>query len=310
MKSFQLKTALMAIALAFVSATSFAQVAKHVFIISMDGGKPEVMKQSQMPVTMRLAAEGAVTWEAQTVFPSITLISHTSMLTGRGPYAHKVMWNDWVPQRGLVTVPTIFQLAKKHGGIRTAAFAGKEKFNHLNTPGAIDDFGVIDLDAQPLARVISTYIIEEKPNLCFIHFADSDSAGHAKGWGSPEQMKAFADQDEAMQILLNAIETAGIKDESVIIISADHGGHERTHGTKDPADMTIPWIAWGKAVKKNFAITAPVTTYDTAATALWLLGVEIPSDWDGKPVTDAFDSTAPVLTTPVATPTEAPAPTN
>jgi len=288
---FRYQSILAACVLALLTATSsFAQLAKHVFIVSMDGGKPEVMHQSKMPVTMALAAEGAATWQAQTVFPSITLVSHTSMLTGRGPYAHKVMWNNWVPQRGLVPVPTIFQLSKEHGGIRTAAFAGKEKFNHLNTPGHIDDFGVIDIDAQPLARVVGAYIIERKPNLCFIHFADSDSAGHAYGWGSPEQIKAFEDQDEAMQILLSAIETAGIKDESVIIISADHGGHDKVHGTKEPADMTIPWIAWGKGVKKGFTIDSPVTTYDTAATALWLLGVAVPADWDGKPVASAFDA--------------------
>lgn len=284
---------------------SVAQMAKHVFIISMDGGKPEVMQQSAMPITMGMVADGAATWQAQTVFPSITLVSHTSMLTGRGPYAHKVMWNNWVPQRGLVPVPTIFHLAKEHGGIRTAAFAGKEKFNHLNTPGDIDDFGVIDIDAQPLARVMAAYIIERKPNLCFIHFADTDSAGHAYGWGSPEQIKAFADQDEGMQILLAAIDVAGIKDESVVIISADHGGHEKTHGTKDPADMTIPWIAWGKGVKKGFVIDTAVTTYDTAATALWLLGVAIPADWDGKPVVSAFETPTPVEAAPASGPAPA-----
>lgn len=296
MQPFQLRTVMFTFAVAFLATTaSFAQLAKHVFIVSMDGGKPEVMLQSPMPVTMDLAAKGAVTWQAQTVFPSITLVSHTSMVTGVGPYAHKVMWNNWVPQRGLVPVPTIFQLAKDHGGIRTAAFAGKEKFNHLNTPGHIDDFGVIDIPPQPFARVIAAYIVERKPNLCFIHFADSDSAGHAYGWGSPEQIEMFGEQDKAMKILLDAIEAAGIKDESVIIISADHGGHDKVHGTKMPEDMTIPWIAWGKGVKQGHTIGAEVTTYDTAATALWLLGVAIPAEWDGKPVTEAFDvPTAPV----------------
>jgi arylsulfatase A-like enzyme len=71
-------------------------------------------------------------------------------------------------------------------------------------------------------------------------------------------------------------------------LTADHGGHDRTHGSKSPEDMTIPWIVSGKGVKAGFVITAPVTTYDTSATALWLLDVPIPGDWDGKPVTTAF----------------------
>ena len=41
-------------------------------------------------------------------------------------------------------------------------------------------------------------------------------------------------------------------------------------------------------MKKGFAITQPVTTYDTAATALWLLGVPLPGEFDGKPVKQAF----------------------
>jgi arylsulfatase A-like enzyme len=52
--------------------------------------------------------------------------------------------------------------------------------------------------------------------------------------------------------------------------------------------MNIPWIAWGKGVKKGEKIIAPVTTYDTSATALWLLGVPVPEHFDGKPVTSAF----------------------
>ena len=71
-------------------------------------------------------------------------------------------------------------------------------------------------------------------------------------------------------------------------MSADHGGHNKTHGTKSPEDMTIPWIVWGEGVKPGFKITAPVTTCDTAATALWLLDVPLPSNLDGKPVTSAF----------------------
>jgi len=262
---------------------------QHVFIVSLDGGKPAVMHQSPMPFLNARVAEGAVTWQAQTVFPSITLVSHTSMLTGVGPDKHKIMWNDWVPQRGLVEVPTVFALAKK-ARLSTALFAAKEKFNHLNRPGDVDGFAVLDDKAPALARVVAAYIIERKPNLCFIHFADSDSAGHRYGWGSPEQIQSFADEDAGLQILQEAITAAGIADSSIVIVSADHGGHERTHGTKSPEDMTIPWIAWGAGVEKGKTIEAAVTTYDTAATALWLLGIEVPKEWDGKPVESAFVS--------------------
>jgi hypothetical protein len=52
--------------------------------------------------------------------------------------------------------------------------------------------------------------------------------------------------------------------------------------------VLIPWVAWGKGVKKNFTVTAPVLQYDTAATALWLLKVPLPEHFWGRPVTSAF----------------------
>ena len=231
------------------------------------------------------------------------------MLTGVGPDKHKILWNEWIPTNGLVTVPTIFSLAKQ-AGLSTAMFVGKEKFRHLDLPGTVDEFDFNPADitnitktmageskpqkestvlARTVARDAALYITEKKPNLCFIHLTDPDNTGHAYGWGSPEQIKAFADVDAALGVILQAVREAGIADNSVLIITADHGGHGKTHGLSIPDDMNIPWIAWGKGVKKGFEITAPVKTYDTAATALWLLDVPRPDSLDGHPVTSAFE---------------------
>ena len=260
---------------------------KHVVIISIDGGKPAVMRESRMPNLIRMVEEGAHTWNAQTVLPSITLVSHTSMLTGVGPTKHKVLWNSWIPSRGCVKVPTVFALAKK-AGLTTAAFAGKAKFKHLNVPDTLDRFDIPSYVSEKVAKAASDYLAAKRPNLLFIHFADPDGAGHQDGWGSDTQKKSFADVDSALGTVRAAIEKAGIADSTVVLISADHGGHGRTHGTASPEDMTIPWIAWGATVRPGYAITTPVKTYDTAATALSLLELPIPGNWDGRPVADAF----------------------
>jgi len=246
--------------------------AKHVFIVSFDGGKPSVMHASKMPVTMAMANQGAVTWEAQTIFPSLTLPSHTSMLTGVGPDKHKVLWNDDRANAEHVKVPTSFQAAKARG-LKTAMFAGKSKFHHLNIPASLDKVFIPAYETPKMVAEAARYIVAEKPNLCFIHFADSDVAGHKYGWGSPEQVKAFEDEDEALKKLQDAVTEAGIAADSVFILTSDHGGQGHSHGSNSPEDMTIPWIAYGKSVKPGTKITAPVVTYDSAATALWLLGV-------------------------------------
>jgi len=265
--------------------------AEHVFIFSFDGGKPSVMQQSKMPTLFKLSEQGATTWTAQTTFPSITLTSHTSMLTGVGPDKHKALWNDWEPEKGMVKVPTIFALATREK-LTSAMFVGKPKFIHLYQAHSLNRFSLPSYEAKVVAASAARYIEERKPNLCFIHLADPDGAGHQYGWGSKEQIQAFADSDSALDTVMKAIARAGIEKTSVVILTADHGGHDRTHGTSSPEDMNIPWIVWGENVKAGYKITAPVTTYDTSATALWLLDVPLPKDFDGKPVTSAFNDSA------------------
>jgi predicted AlkP superfamily pyrophosphatase or phosphodiesterase len=245
-----------------------------------------------------MAAEGAHTWNAYTVVPSLTLPAHTSMLTGVGPQAHQVLWNSYVPTNGLVKIPTIFSLAKQHGLV-TAMFVGKEKFKHLNLPGSLDAlvWPQPQDDAKSVARAFAAQVAELKPNLCFIHFRDPDTAGHDSGAASPEKIRALEDCDEALGIIRDALAAAGMMDQSVIILTADHGSHSiknkegktlGTHGSAETSDVLIPWIAWGKGVRRNFTITAPVVQYDTAATALWLLKIPLPEYFWGRPVTSAF----------------------
>ena len=279
----------------------------HVFIISIDQGAPSGIAKAEMPVLKALAKEGAHTWEALTIVPSLTLPSHVSMLTGVGIQKHQVDWNELIPEKGLVKVPTIFSLGKK-AGLVTAMIATKNKFRTLNLPGSLDALILPpDAGSRAVAAAFAEVVGTLKPNLCFIHFGEPDVVGHAHGMFSPEKMRALAECDAALGVVIQAIRDAGLRDRSVIILTADHGGHDRspaenellakagkppqpgTHGSSSPEDVTIPWIAWGAGVRGNFTITAPVVQYDTAATALWLLGLPVPEGFWGRPVTSAFE---------------------
>lgn len=271
----------------------------HVIIVSYDQGNPDLIEKTDLPVFHDMVAKGAHTWEAYTVIPSLTLPSHTSMLTGVGVQKHQILWNDYEPAKGLVKVPTIFSIAKEHGYI-TAMYVGKEKFKHLDLPSSVDDFVWPQPDdgAKAVAKVFASAVGRLKPNLCFIHFGDPDAMGHKYGADSPEKIQALKDCDEALQTIKNAMAAAGILDDSVFILTADHGSHNivnkegktvGTHGSADTVDVKIPWVAWGKSVKKDFTITSPVVQYDTAATALWLLGIPVPESFWGRPVTSAFE---------------------
>jgi len=73
-----------------------------------------------------------------------------------------------------------------------------------------------------------------------------------------------------------------------VIAQADHGGHDRGHGTDSPADMTIPWLIAGPQIRRGHAITAPVSLLDTAPTLARLLALQPPREWEGRCVEEVF----------------------
>ncbi len=123
--------------------------------------------------------------------------------------------------------------------------------------------------------------------MLFVHFATVDGMGHEYGWLSPEQLSVAFRADESLGRILAELDARNLRNETLVIITADHGGHDTSHGSHMPEDMTIPWFATGPGITPG-PLTTTVHTMDTAATAAFALGLEIPSEWDGVPVYEAF----------------------
>ena len=259
--------------------------ARRVLILSIDGLRPDAIALAPMPNLLALMQTSAYTLAAQTVHPSVTLVSHSSMLTGECPSKHGVTWNDYLPDNGYAQGTDIFDLAHA-AGWQTVMYVGKEKLRQVTEPSSTDIFVFInDRDL-----VITRQLIENFPQdfgLFFVHFPTPDWMGHEYGWLSPEQLSVIRRADEALGQLLAELDARGLRSKTLLIITADHGGHETTHGSSLPEDMTIPWIASGPGIKPGQLMTQ-VHTMDTAATAAFALGLRIPPDWDGVPVYEAF----------------------
>ena len=262
-----------------------APLARRVLILSIDGLRPDAISLAPMPILTALMYSGAYTLSARTIYPSSTLPSHTSMLSGLCPKKHGVNWNDYMPENGYAQVTDIFDIAHA-AGLQTVMYVGKEKLRQITEPASTDIFEYInDRDL-----VITEKLIENFPadfDLMFIHFPTADAMGHVYGWLSGEQLSVLYRADQAFGMLFAELERRGLREETLIIITADHGGHSTTHGSSMPEDMTIPWIALGAGVQP-MQLTTQVQTVDTAATAAFALGLPIPPEWDGVPVYEAF----------------------
>ena len=264
-------------------------LARHVIIVSVDGLRPDALLQAETMNLKGLWKGGAYSWRAQTVFPSLTLPAHASMISGVTIEKHGVTWNNWDPAKGYISVPTVFSIAHQ-AGLTTAVVVGKLKILTLAPPSEVDFFDNPSSEATDVGRSAASYFLTRQPTILLIHFADPDSVGHRNGWLSPAQFQAIWNTDQALAPLLEALHQTNLFDQTLIIVTTDHGGHGWGHGTDLPEDMTIPWIAFGAPVKRGYRIQAQVRTYDTAATVLYALGLPIPASWEGRPVTEMFVS--------------------
>jgi len=263
---------------------------RRVIILSMDGLRPDVIELAPMPNLLGLMKTGAYSLTAQTIYPSSTLPAHASMLTGMCPSKHGVDWNDYLPKRGIAKGTDLFDLSHA-AGMQNVMYVGKEKLQQVTDASNIDRFVFVnDRD-----KVIMQNLLADFPRdfgVLFIHFATTDDMGDVYGWLSPEQLSVIFRADEAIGELLAALDTYGLRDETLLIITADHGGHDMTHGSSMPEDMTIPWIASAPGIQAGELITS-MYTMDTAATAVYALGLPIPAEWDGVPVLEAFGLPVP-----------------
>jgi predicted AlkP superfamily pyrophosphatase or phosphodiesterase len=254
----------------------------------VDGLRADALAKTDLPNLKGLALRGAYTWSAQTVTPSETLPGHASMLTGEDPKAHKITWdwNDFKPELGYITVPTVFSVAKA-AGLRTVMVVGKKKLQHLAVPGTVDSFVLTERGDRDVANeaILQTGVGFD---LLFVHFPDVDYAGHAEGWMSAAYMTKVAEVDEAIGRLL-----AALPPQTTVILTADHGGKNRSHGQDLPENMTVPWIVAGPKVVRRGEMTAPVKQTDTAATALWVLGLSLSGSCPGQLVRQPFTAPAP-----------------
>src|SRR5262245_11745127 len=136
-------TALTAPSTTITLAPTPAPRASRVLILSIDGLRPDIIALAPMPNLMTLMQSSAYSLNAQTVYPSVTLVSHASMLGGVCPSKHGVDWNDYLPERSFAIGTDLFDLAHA-AGLQTVMYVGKKKLRQLTEPSSTDIFTYIN----------------------------------------------------------------------------------------------------------------------------------------------------------------------
>ena len=249
-----------------------------VLTILVDGMRPDSF--TDLPEAKALLAKSSYDLKAQTVIPSITLPCHLSLFHSVTPDRHNNMTNTYTP----MVRPVMSMLEQLHWAHKkNAMFYSWEEIRDVCRGGMVDYTEMISQYAldhpkhmDELTDHCIAYIHKYRPDFTFLYLGDPDEIGHGKYWMGKEYLDSIAHCWKLIDRAVNAMD-----EEYVVFVLADHGGHDRMHGTTLPEDMTIPFIAYGKPFQPG-KVLENVSILDVAPTIVTLLGVEIPRDWEGK----------------------------
>lgn len=250
-----------------------------VVLISIDGMRPDGLKQCQNPYVDELKKIASYTFDARTVFPSVTLPCHMSMFHSVVPERHGITTNTYMPQ--VRPINGLFEQLNKADKV-SGMFYGWEPLRDVSRPGSLKEAGYINAcsfehtDAMLTDRALD-YIAMAKPDFVFLYMVETDEkGGHDNGWMSELYLDYI---NRAISNVKRVIEET--KGEYTVIVTADHGGHDRAHGTDMDEDMTIPMIFYGPQFVPGKEFSG-VSILDIAPTIADIMNVSPAKEWEGK----------------------------
>ena len=253
----------------------------HVIVVGIDGAG-SFIKDAETPHFDRIFAEGAITYGALASNPSISAECWGSMLLGVGPEVHKLTNSivDSTPYPVDSAFPSLFRRIREN--IPEAELGSYCDWNPI-TFGIVENNLGVSHDTAPdtqLTPVICNYIREKKPTFLFVQMDSVDGAGHRHGYGTPEHLKRIHEVDELVNDIHSAAADAGIIDDTLFIVIADHGGTNPGDGTGSHGGWTdeekyVTFAAAGKGV--NAVRIDEMNIRDLAAIVLYAFGIDIPA---------------------------------
>ena len=251
---------------------------RKVILISIDGMRPDGFLACGHPFAQEMLRLGACTLTAKTVFPSVTLPCHLSMFHSVPPERHGVTTNTYVPFPR--PVPGLFEMLKMMGR-SSAFFYNWEPLRDIGRPETLRYAEFIDHRADPDTDGILTekalkLLDRDAADFIFLYLAQTDEKGHDFGWMSEEYLSCI---HRAVGYVRKVYEAAGGR--YAILVTADHGGHDRTHGTICDEDMTIPMFFMGDPFPQGTQLK-DMSILDIAPTIAGLEGIPIPAEWEGR----------------------------
>lgn len=254
-----------------------------VILISIDGMRPDGFLKCNNPFIREMMERSSYTLEGSSVIPTVTLPCHMSMFHSVRPDRHGISTNTYIPM--VRPINGLFEQINRAGG-KSAMYYGWEPLRDVSRPGTLKHAEYIwSYTAEHTDRLLTesaiAYIKKEKVDFVFLYMVETDQkGGHDHGWMTKPYLQYIHDAIDNVKRVLTEV-----GDEYTVIVTTDHGGHERMHGTELSEDVTIPMFFIGPSFEAGKKLSG-ISLLDIAPTIADIMGVPRAMEWEGKSVVE------------------------
>lgn len=271
-------------------------VYRHVVIIGVDGAGA-FFKDTPTPNMDAIFSDGAITYSGITESPSLSAQSWASLLHGVSCDVHGITASSVGTYPKDSDYPSFFRVVRENDP--DAELGSYTTWNTINNLIVEDGIGVTKVgwsgtDADLTDRICA-YVESASPDVLFVQFDNVDAVGHTYGFGSDEHLAKITETDVLIGRIYDSYATAGIIDDTLFIVTTDHGGTKvasgdylGNHGGETPEEKLITFAARGKTVIDGGNIEG-FEIRDTAAIVLYALGYEQPASWTARVPSGLFE---------------------
>jgi predicted AlkP superfamily pyrophosphatase or phosphodiesterase len=250
---------------------------RHAVIVFIDGGHPELYDAQTAPAITALAQVGTRFSRAEVGFPSDSMPGILGPLTGAPPAVTGVPYDDYYDRKygqaieiteaihvpagraphDLLRVPTLFEAARakglktsfisKHVGYEILQGPSGQGVDRLALPEMATHKGpLVEFDAQNF--VLLEEHIRTGSDVAGIYAIAPNYAMKDTGLG-PETRASISAIDRAVAHLVEMLRATGRYDDTVIVITSDHGNSETPVAVAKSGPVSIAGLLEGRGIK-------------------------------------------------------------
>ena len=255
---------------------------KHVIVIGVDGAG-NFFNKSETPNIDRIFANGAVSYKVLTENPSISAQCWGALLHGVTNNVHGLT-NAIVAEREFPKdskYPSFFKVVSENDS--KAVMGSFTNWNPINVgivENGINVYKYGSVGDSAICNAVCNYVSTKAPKLVFVQFDEVDGAGHSSGYNTPAHFAKITEIDGYIGKIYEAYEKKGIIDDTLFIVTADHGGNGKSHGGYTDGEKYIMFAAAGKTVEKG--TIGDMAIRDTASVVLHAFGYKQPETWTSR----------------------------